>query len=128
VAGIVGVETVHPAVVVGSGDGLVTVEVGQTRLISLSPPLQTGADVYVCIRAEDVILVKGQPVQSSPRNSLAVTVTQLSTEGPVVRIGLDGGFALTALLTKQACEELAVRPGERLQALVKAPNIHLVSR
>lgn len=128
VAGIVGVETVQPAVVVSSSDGLVTVQAGQTRLVSLSPPLPKGAEVYVCIRAEDVILVKGQPVQSSSRNSLAVMVTQLSTEGPVVRIGLDGGFALTALLTKQACEELAVRPGDRLQALVKAPSIHLVSR
>jgi molybdate transport system ATP-binding protein len=128
VAGIVGVETVQPAVVVGSGDGLVTVQAGQTRLVSLNPPLRTGSDVYVCIRAEDVILLKGQPLQSSPRNSLAVTVTRLSADGPVVRIGLDGGFALTALLTKQACEELAIRPGEQLQALVKAPNIHLVSR
>jgi molybdopterin-binding protein len=45
-----------------------------------------------------------------------------------VRIGLDAGFVLAALLTKQACEELGVRPGDRLQALVKAPNIHLISR
>lgn len=128
VAGIVGVETVQPAIVVSSNDGLVTVQAGQTRLVSISPPLKTGAEVYACIRAEDVILVKGQPVQSSSRNSLAVTVSQVSTEGPIVKIGLDGGFELTALLTKQACEELAVRPGDRLQALVKAPNIHLVSR
>ena len=128
VAGIVGVETVQPAIVVSSNDGLVTVQAGQARLVSLSPPLNVGAEVYVCIRAEDVILIKGQPVQSSSRNSLAVTVKQLSTEGPVVRISLHAGFDLTALLTKQACEELAVRPGDQLQALVKAPNIHLVSR
>jgi molybdate transport system ATP-binding protein len=128
VAGAVGVETVQPAFVVNCGEGLVTVRAGQATLISLNGPLPNGSEVYVCIRAEDVILLKGDPVMSSSRNSLSVTVTELTPEGSVVRIGLDAGFVLAALLTKQACEELGVRPGDRLQALVKAPNIHLISR
>jgi len=42
------------------------------------------------------------------------------------RIGLDCGFPLSALLTRQACEELALREGDEVVALIKAPNIHLV--
>jgi molybdate transport system ATP-binding protein len=114
--------------VVKSEDGLVTVRAGQATLVSLNDPLPDGSEVYVCIRAEDVILLKGEPVRSSSRNRLPVTVTDLTREGSVVRINLDAGFALAALLTKQACEELGVRPGDRLQALIKAPSIHLISR
>lgn len=128
VAGIVAMETVQPGRVLDASEGLVTVAVGQTRLVSLSPPLRPGSDVYVCIRAEDVILVKGKPAQSSPRNCLTASVRGLTPEGPIVRIELDGGFPLTALLTKQACEELALGPGIPVTVLIKAPQIHLIER
>jgi molybdate transport system ATP-binding protein len=80
----------------------------------------------VCIRAEDVILMRGEPVRSSPRNCLRARVRKLEPEGPMVRIELDCGFALSALLTKQACDELALAPGEPVLALIKAPQIHLI--
>jgi molybdopterin-binding protein len=44
------------------------------------------------------------------------------------RIDLDCGFALTALLTRQACEELALQENDRVLAMIKATNIHLISR
>lgn len=128
VATIVAVETVQPARVVACAEGLVTLLIGQTKLVSLSPPLALDSEVYACIRAEDVILVKGKPDRSSPRNCLTVVVRNLIPEGPVVRIDLDCGFPLAALLTKQACEELALKPGEILTAMVKAPQIHLIQR
>jgi molybdate transport system ATP-binding protein len=128
IAGIVAMETVQPGRIVESAEGLVTVLAGQSKLVSLSPPLFPGTEVYVCIRAEDVILVKGESSHSSARNALAVSVERLTTEGPVVRIELDGGFPLAAILTKQACEELALAPGDKLTALVKAHHIHLIPR
>jgi molybdate transport system ATP-binding protein len=128
VAGVVAMETVQPAQVLDSADGLVTVLAGRTKLISLHPALSAGAEVYVCIRAEDVVLVKGEPIQSSSRNALSSVVTALDPEGPVVRVSLDCGFGLTALLTKNACEQLALKPGDPAQALVKAPQIHLITR
>jgi molybdate transport system ATP-binding protein len=97
-------------------------------LIALHPTLPAGREVYVCIRAEDVILAKGEPMQSSPRNCLAATVKGLTMEGPIVRIDLDAGFPLAAILTKQACEELNLKPGDKLSALIKAPQIHLIER
>ena len=121
-------ETVVSARVVEFSNGLVTVLSGKTKLVSLSPEVAPGSEVYVCIRAEDVILVKGEPLQSSPRNSLPVTVTDMNPEGPAVRIDLDGGFRLSALLTKQACEDLALKIGDHALALVKAPHVHLIPR
>ena len=66
VAGIVAMETVQPARVVEAAEGLVTILAGQTKLVSLSPPLALGTEVYACIRAEDVILVKGPADPQQP--------------------------------------------------------------
>lgn len=128
VADAVAMETVQPGRVLECAEGLVSVSVGASRLVSLSPPLAAGSEVFVCIRAEDVILVKGELGHSSPRNSLLAIVRGLSPEGAVVRIVLDAGFTLTALLTKQACEELALKIGDKVLALVKAPQVHLIAR
>jgi molybdate transport system ATP-binding protein len=82
----------------------------------------------VCIRAEDVILLKGADNPSSPRNHLPAAVQSIAREGSLMRVDLDCGFPLCALLTRQACEELALQPGDRVVALVKAPQVHLISR
>lgn len=127
VAAILGVETVQPGRVLSTSSGLVTVGIGTRKLVALAPDLPADAiDVWVCVRAEDVILVKGDPGHSSPRNSLAAVVRGLLREGPMVRVTLDCGFPLVALLTKQACEELTLAEGESVLALVKAPQIHLI--
>ena len=44
------------------------------------------------------------------------------------RIELDCGFTLSALLTHQACEELALEQNDAVLALIKAPNVHLIPR
>jgi molybdate transport system ATP-binding protein len=129
VAEVVAVETVQSARILSATDGLLIVAVGETKLAALARDLPTDTrDVFVCIHAEDVILLKGADTPSSPRNHLAATVVSVSREGPMMRIQLDCGFPLAALLTKQACEELALQPKDRVVALVKAPNVHLIPR
>ncbi|MBI2947511.1 MAG: ABC transporter ATP-binding protein [Verrucomicrobia bacterium] len=129
VASIVAVETVQPARVLNVAEGLLVLSVGETKLAAFASDFPADTrDVFVCIRAEDVILQKGESRPSSPRNHLTATVRCLTSEGPMVRIDLDCGFPLAALLTKQACEELDLKPGERVVALVKAPNVHVIPR
>jgi molybdate transport system ATP-binding protein len=128
VAESVAIETVQAGRIVEEREGLFTVQVGAVKLTALNRELPAEiAQVFVCIRAEDVILLKGDS-PSSPRNHLAAAVVALSREGPMMRIDLDCGFPLCALLTRQACEELDVRPGNQVYALVKAPNVHLIPR
>ena len=129
VAGIVTIETIQPGKIVNAANDIVTVAVGPTQLSAVEPHLPPGTtNVHVCIRADDVILLKGADAPSSPRNHLAATVQALTREGSLMRVQLDCGFPLTALLTKQACEELALRTGMPVMALVKAPNVHLIPR
>jgi molybdate transport system ATP-binding protein len=128
-AGILAVETIQPGRLLQCVDGLATVAVHTAQLTALAQDLPAGtSDVFVCIRAEDVILALGKDDLSSPRNRLPGIVRRLDREGPLVRVSLDCGFPLLALLTKPACEELALREGTVVHALLKAPQIHLLPR
>lgn len=130
VARIVGVETVVPGRVLGGEGELVAVSVGKARLVGLGDQLPSGVtDVLVSIRAEDVLLVNISSANGvSARNRLLCIVTGLAAEGATVRVELDCGFMLTALLTRQAVEELQLAPGCEVMALVKAPSVHLIAR
>jgi molybdopterin-binding protein len=66
--------------------------------------------------------------QRSPRNTFVSKVKSIRPEGTLVRVEMDCGFALAALLTRQACEELNLRADSEVLALVKAPQVHLISR
>jgi molybdate transport system ATP-binding protein len=101
--------------------------VGGVHLTALAEDLAPNtASVHLCIRAEDVILVKDSNPPASARNRLDATVRRLVAEGPLVRIELDCGFPLKALLTRQACAELALQPGTTIVAMIKAPHVHLI--
>jgi molybdate transport system ATP-binding protein len=127
VARIVGIETIEPAIVKSIAEGLALVSAGSAELLAVASGIGTGP-AYLCIRGEEVILERGHPEQTSARNQLAARVKWLSPEGAMVRVGLDCGFALTALVTRPAAEQLGLKEGEAVTALLKAPSIHLVSR
>ena len=127
VAEVTAVETIHPGRVLEFRDGLVTVAVGGAQMSALAVEgLISGGNVYVCIRAEDVVLTPAGSSPASARNRLCVTVRSLEPEGSQVRVNLAGDFPLTALLTRPACAELALHPGDSLIALVKTPHLHLI--
>jgi len=130
VARIVGVETVVVGRLLGGEGDLAAVAVGGARVIGLADQLPAGVqDVLVSIRAEDVTLVKsGAGPAASARNRLPGTVLALTADGATVRVELDCGFPLTALLTRQAVTELELAPGRSVVALIKAPDVHLISR
>ena len=126
VAKTVGVETLQPGVITNRSEGLVTVQVGTVKLTALAPT-GNAEEVFVCIRGEDVILQRDSTAVSSVRNHLAARVVAVHPGSPTVRVELDAGFPLYALITRPACEELHLRPGDTIVALVKAPAVHLVS-
>jgi molybdate transport system ATP-binding protein len=127
VAKIVGVETLQPGSIARVNEGLATVNIHGVMLTALAPAAD-GREVFVCIRGEDVILQREAATASSVRNRLSARVVALHTEGALVRVELDAGFPLFALITRPACVELALREGEAITALIKAPAIHLVPR
>ena len=126
VAASVGVENVVEGMVVEAQNGLATVRVGESS-IRAAADIAPGP-VFVCIRAEDVILERSQHRDVSARNQWTGRVVELQPAGSVVRVTVDCGFALTALITRPSQDELRVTPGSSVTALVKATAVHLVRR
>jgi len=127
VARLVAVETIQPGTITGVNDGLATVNVNRATLTALAPPTSS-SEVFVCIRGEDVILQRDAAIASSVRNRLPARVLSLRPEGALVRVELDAGFPLFALITRPASAELELHKGGMITALIKAPAIHLVPR
>jgi molybdate transport system ATP-binding protein len=127
VARTVGIETIHPAQLVAVSEGLATVRAGTAELLALSAGLAPGP-VYVCIRGEDVTLERNPEPQTTARNRLPGRIVSLLPEGPLLRVLLECGFPLTALITRPAADQLGLQPGDQVIALIKAPAIHLVPR
>jgi molybdate transport system ATP-binding protein len=126
VAESVGMETVVPARIVAAGNGLLTLAAGAARISALDPGDIDGNDVFLCIRAEEVMLEKGPASQGSARNHLPGRITALAPEGALVRVFLDCGFPLVALITRQSREDLSLAPHDTVYAVVKATSVHLI--
>jgi molybdate transport system ATP-binding protein len=127
VARVVGTENVAPARLVAREEGLALVEVGAARLWALDPG-HLDRDAYACIRAEDVVLEPAPTSATSARNELTGVVVAAVAEGPLVRVTLDCGFRPMRSVTRASAGRLALAPGARVAALVKAPAIRIVPR
>ena len=84
-----------------------------------------GEPVRARIRSRDVSLALVRPVQASIQNVLEATVVCVGGEfGAIVDVGLTvGATAMAARVTRKAAEDLALAPGLRVFALVKAVSI-----
>jgi molybdate transport system ATP-binding protein len=127
VARIVGVETVIRGRVMEVRDGLARVAVGAANIFVVSDAPR-GSDVDLCIRAQDVAIVADASASTSVRNRLSGRIVQLVWEGALARVVLDCGFRLTALVTREAAQELQLREGCMVTASLKATAIHVVTR
>ena len=127
VAASVGVETVVPGEIIESANGLVTVRVGASQ-IRVAQPSIVARSVFACIRAEDVTLETSPRSDVSARNQLTGRVTAIQPEGGVVRVTVDCGFLLSALITRPACDELRLTENSAVTAVVKATAVHLIPR
>ena len=129
VAHIAGTETVLPARVLKVADGIVTVAVGDVKLVAVAVGFPADAtETHICIRADDVMLVADALPQASARNRFSATVVSVERDGPLLRVELDCGFLLKALLTPQAAAEMKLKPRAAVGVLIKAPQIHLIPR
>ncbi len=129
VAAFVGVETIASGRIRSVESGVAIVDVG-AQTVEAAGLGEPGADVLVCLRPEDIVLSPqgdaGKP--TSARNRLPATVTRVVSAGPYVRVEVDAGFMLVALITKQSLEDLALAQGSAVAASFKATAVHLIPR
>jgi molybdate transport system regulatory protein len=88
--------------------------------------LEEGKPVYAIIKANEVIVGKGvDGTKLSARNVLVGEVTSL-LDGAVnseVAIGLTGGAAVVASITRESVHALGLQVGDQVSAIVKASNV-----
>lgn len=102
-----------------------------TSLSAKTLGLEPGKKVVALIKASWVILLTDTDgVKFSARNQLSGTVVSVE-KGAVnseVRVRLDGGEALTAIITMESAKNLGLEAGSKVIALVKASHIILGAR
>ncbi len=81
VAQSVGTETLVPGEITEARNGLLTVQAGHVQITSVDPGDLGGREVYLCIRAEDVIVERGPTSRDSARNHLSGHITSIILRG-----------------------------------------------
>lgn len=88
--------------------------------------LKEGAAAYAVIKATNVMIGEdGGKLKLSARNQLRGTVKAV-VEGAVnceVEVTLDGGEEMTSIITLASAKKLALAPGRKVIAIVKASDV-----
>jgi tungstate transport system ATP-binding protein len=129
VARFVGADTIVAGVVRANRDGLCTVAV-EGGLLEVPSDALPGEHVRVCLRPEVVVIgrVEAAPPASSMRNILVGKVRRLAPLGALVRVHVDCGFELQALITKQSLDDLRLAEGQEIRASFKGAAAHVIRR
>jgi molybdate transport system ATP-binding protein len=126
-ARLVGVDTVLIGRVKSIDHGLATISV-DGRDVRAEAPAHQATEAALCIRAEDVLIARRGDADMTAMNRWPCVIRSETPEGPFVRLTLDAGFRLTALVTRDAWERLAMHTGDEVVAIVKAASIRVLSR
>lgn len=113
------------AVDIGGGDQI-TALITRNSLEQLG--IQEGAEVYTLIKASSVIIMAGAAkMKLSARNQLCGTVSSCkkgSVNGEVT-ITLGGGKTITAIITNDSIDGLALKEGDPAIAVIKSSSVIL---
>jgi molybdate transport system ATP-binding protein len=105
-----------------TGYGLTEIEHPSGTIWLAGPAGAVGREVRIVIRASDVTLATTRPQNLSVRTILAGTVGDIEKDdGPLaaVTVDLKGHGHLVAMTTRMAADELALKPGDPVFALIK---------
>jgi molybdopterin-binding protein len=96
----------------------------RTGGVLLRCPARTGAFVVAVLSMDELILSR-EPLQSSARNQLKGKVLLIEPVDHLLRVTVDCGIALQALITPAAAEELGVEKGRECMVTFKASAVRL---
>jgi molybdate transport system ATP-binding protein len=109
--------------VAAARNGIATLELGEQALRVPMPDAAVGADIRIRISARDVAIASVRPQGLSIRNVLSATLLRadLDAGGVYVELLLEvDGQHLRARITRDALEELGLKPEQNVFALIKS--------
>jgi molybdate transport system regulatory protein len=108
------------------GESYAWMKLGRGRLaVRLWEGIRKGQKVTLRVRPEDVLLCEEHPGRTSARNVLAGHVRSVRYVPEGAYVTMDVGFPLVALITRRARQELGLRKGRGIFALLKATAIEV---
>jgi len=125
VARVVGFENLLAGSVIRAEKGLVHLELGASCLVG-SGLLRRGERAFAAVRAEEVILEKGRTRASSARNHLKAKIHSIEPCGFHVDVLVDCGGWLRARIPAQSAQELKLKPGDEVSAVIKSSSVHMI--
>ncbi len=126
VANFVEVGNVIHGVIDSQSGGLASVHVHELYVDAVSA-LPAGTRVIMFVRQDDVTISgSSETTSSSARNRFVGKVLTISPTGSQMRVTIDCGFPLIALITKRSWEEMGLMIGQTVTASFKASAVHLV--
>jgi molybdopterin-binding protein len=127
VAEFVEAGNILPGTVVVQNGGLAVINADKKEIEAVSN-LPTGTKVTICLRYEDVTLnLPGHFMEiTSARNRFMGKVVKTFPIGSQMRVTIDVGFRLVALITTRSWEEMGLKEGSEVMTTFKASSIHLI--
>lgn len=110
-------------------NGLALIDVGGHQLQAVSD-LTTGSKVTVYLHYDDVTisLPSVEPTSTSARNQFRGSIVRIFPFGSQLKVTMNCGFNLAAVITKRSWEELRLEIGREVVATFKASSAHLIPR
>jgi tungstate transport system ATP-binding protein len=127
VAHMVGVEDILDGVIAENEAGLAAIDVNGVQIAACSAA-SPGTPVTLYMRPEDITFYEKDSIQSSARNKFIGRIIEVVPIGPMVRLKVDAGVKLTAVITQRSFEELGLALGKETELSFKASAIHVVER
>ncbi len=126
IAEFVGMENILEGTITLNDGGVITVGIDGAEIQAVSD-LDPDAQVYACIRPEDIVLAR-KTDKTSARNTFAAEITRIVSSGPLAHVHMDCGFPLVALITVKSAEEMGLQSGTSIYASFKATGVHIITR
>jgi len=128
IAKFVGVDTVLSGEVKSCENGHCIIRVQNTFFEAIAS-VKAGQRATLFIRPEEINITipDASSISSSVRNQLHGKITKLVSLGPFVRVTVDCGPVLVALITRRSADELGLAIGKTVRAGVKATAIHVMT-
>ncbi|HXZ90088.1 MAG TPA: ABC transporter ATP-binding protein [Candidatus Dormibacteraeota bacterium] len=102
---------------------LALVDIGAGKIVEVITD-RTG-HVMLHVRPEDVLISK-HGVDSSARNHLSGTVTEVTDLGPRIRLRVSGDRRVTAMITRRSFFEMGLNIGSEVHAFFKAISVEVL--
>lgn len=92
--------------------------------IKIYSSTQKEGNVRATIPPEDILISK-ERIVSSARNNLKGKIIEISVKGPLIKVIVDAGIKITALVTKRSFEELNLNINSEVYVSFKASVVHV---